>query len=94
MDIIGAVIVFAFVMLGGIALVYNIAYQKLGNFEKDKREFQNLAGKLNDLEVRVQNEASQWPIYARPLLFTEVDHESQIRFAEAQKSIIEGHNHS
>ena len=94
MDITGAVIVFAFTILGGIAIVYTIAHQKLSNFEKDKRDFQNLAGKLNDLEVRVQNEANQWPIYARPLLFTEVDHESQIRFAEAQKSIVDGHYHS
>ena len=39
------------------------------------------------LKEHVITEADRWPIYARPILFTEIDHNAQIEFAKAQQAL-------
>jgi hypothetical protein len=87
----GALIVFFFVLIGAVIIFYASAKSKLKNYENDQKDYQLLVDNLNKLETRLQDEADHWPIYARPMLFTDVDHESQLEFAKAQKAMSEAH---
>lgn len=51
--------------------------------------FQSTKGKLQKLENDLDREASKWPIYARPVLFTSVDKNTQRTFGMAHRALME-----
>jgi hypothetical protein len=68
-------------------LFYMAAQQSKKVFKHKKRKFYALSKNYFQFKEHVTIEADRWPIYARPILFTEIDHEAQIEFAKAQQAL-------
>ena len=66
-------------------LLYAQARQRAKEYRRWKRKLVDLAEHLHRLRENIDSEADRWPMYARPVLFTEIDHEAQIEFARAQQ---------
>ncbi len=79
---------FLLFVVAGVFLMYAMAQYKARQYEEDRHNFELLVENLAKLEGKVNEEADNWPIYARPILFDKVDHEAQMEFAEAHKAII------
>ncbi len=71
----------------GTAFIYTKARQKTRAYRQKRRKYEDLAGSLPRLKDNVFIEADRWPIYARPVLFTDIDHKAQIAFARAQQAL-------
>src|SRR5829696_712988 len=54
-----------------------------------KKKFAILNEHLEKLRDTMLSESDRWPMYARPVLFTEIDREAQIEFARAQQALAE-----
>lgn len=80
-----------FVGLVGILSIYLTARRRSKEFHQKKRRFQVLSEHFLEYRDFVSDEADHWPIYARPLMFTELDHKAQIEFAKAQQSLTDAH---
>ena len=65
-------------------LFYILAQQSKKAYKHGKRRFYSLSKKYFHQKKQITMEADRWPIYARPILFTEIDHDAQIEFAKAQ----------
>jgi len=76
-----------FAGLLGILSVYFTARRRAKDYQQKKREFDALNGNLRELKEHVEDESYHWPIYARPLMFTELDHKAQVEFARAQQTL-------
>ncbi len=74
----------------GFLFFYSYAYTHAKRYPRDVQEYKALANEFEKISERVFQEADQWPIFARPVLFTDYDHDAQIGFAEAYKSLQEG----
>src|SRR6266508_5791390 len=83
----GAIFVLAFVFFIVFPLVYSMAYLRRKTYESAKTKYYSLAENLTELRNHVENEADRWPIYARPVVFTNIDHDAQVEFAKAQQFI-------
>src|SRR5687768_6410465 len=68
---------------------YHLARRGTKEYKHGKRKFNALSNNLLQLREHVVTEADRWPVYARPVLFTEDDHNAQIEFAKAQKALID-----
>ena len=78
---------FLFTAMLGATFTYVRARQKTRAYRQKRRKYENLAESLPQLKDNVLTEADRWPIYARPVLFTDVDHNAQIEFARAQQAL-------
>jgi hypothetical protein len=58
-------------------------------YRRGKKKFITLKEHLEKLRDTMLSESDRWPMYARPVLFTEIDREAQIDFARAQQALAE-----
>ena len=80
-----AIILFVFIV--GPLFLYSVARKTTREYQHGKRKFGLLSNNLLQLKEHVITEADRWPIYARPVMFTEIDHNAQIEFAKAQQAL-------
>lgn len=79
--------IFALFIIMGIFVPYVVARRKIKDYKQGRRKYSSLLGNLSQLQEHVETEADRWPIYARPVMFTDIDHEAQVEFARAQKTL-------
>lgn len=60
-------------------------YEKKAN--QSYLRFEGEKTKVEKLEINLDNEAKNWPVYARPVLFTRVDKDVQNHFAKARQAL-------
>src|SRR5215207_1395863 len=74
-----------------IVLMFLYAQARLmaGEYRRGKKKFANLNEHLEKMRETMLSESDRWPMYARPVLFTEIDREAQIEFASAQQALAE-----
>jgi hypothetical protein len=78
---------FIFTAFLGIAFTYAKARQTTRAYRQKRHKYETLAGSLPQLKDHVAIEADRWPMYARPVLFTDLDHSSQLEFAKAEQAL-------
>jgi len=83
----GAIIVLSVAFFIVFPLVFSMAHTKRKTYETAKNRSYSLSENFTQLREFVENEAERWPIYARPVIFTNIDHDAQIEFAKAHRSI-------
>ena len=76
----------AFIVL---MFLYGQARLRARGFRRGKKKFATLNEHLEKLRDTMLSESDRWPMYARPVLFTEIDREAQIEFARAQQALAE-----
>ncbi|PWB69650.1 MAG: hypothetical protein C3F07_19195 [Anaerolineales bacterium] len=76
-------------LLIAFVIPYLNALQRSKEYKKGKRKYSALSSNLGKLKDHVIKESDRWPIYARPVMFTHIDHEAQIEFAKAQQNLTE-----
>src|SRR5687767_5637440 len=79
-------ILLAFLVL---ILLYAQARRMAGAYRRGKKKFALLHEHLEKLRDTMLSESDRWPMYACPVLFTEIDREVQIEFARAQQALAE-----
>src|SRR5215207_4188346 len=72
-----------------LMFLYAQARLRAGEYRRGKKKFANLNEHLEKLRDTMLSESDRWPMYARPVLFTEIDREAQIEFARAQQALAE-----
>src|SRR5690349_11979096 len=80
------ILLLAFLVL---LLLYAQARSRAGAYRREKKKFVTLNERLEKLRDTMLLESDRWPMYARPVLFTEIDREAQIDFARAQQALAE-----
>src|ERR1044071_1576972 len=78
------ILLLAFLVL---MLLYAQARARAGAYRREKKKFVTLNERLDKLRDTMLLESDRWPMYARPVLFTEIDREAQIDFARAQQAL-------
>jgi hypothetical protein len=78
---------FIFTAVLATAFAYSKARQITRASRQKLRKYEDLANSLPRLKNDVLTEADRWPIYARPVLFTDIDQMAQITFAKAQQAL-------
>lgn len=71
----------------GTFVPYMIARQKARAYRQGKHKYSSLVDNLDKLRSHVATEADRWPIYARPVMFTDIDHDAQVEFAKAHQAL-------
>src|SRR5688500_708254 len=90
MDALLALIIIIIILLAVSFLIpYHLAKQRTKEYKLRKRKFNALSNNLLRIKEHVSTETDRWPIYARPVLFTEIDHKAQIEFAKVQQALNE-----
>ena len=69
--------------------IYGQARLRVREYKRGKRKLLALGENLRKLKENIASESDRWPMYARPVLFTEIDREAQIEFARAQQLLSE-----
>jgi hypothetical protein len=84
-------LVWLLLLLALIVLMFLYAQARLRarGYRREKKKFAILNEHLEKLRETMLSESDRWPIYARPVLFTEIDREAQIEFARAQQALAE-----
>ena len=84
-------LVFLILLLALIVLMFLYAQARLraSGFRRAKKKFATLYEHLEKLRDTMLSESDRWPMYARPVLFTEIDREAQVEFARAQQALAE-----
>src|SRR5215212_64461 len=84
-------LVWLLLLLAFIVLMFLYAQARLraGEYRRGKKKFAILNEHLEKLRETMLSESDRWPMYARPVLFTEIDREAQIEFARAQQALAE-----
>src|SRR5215210_3287365 len=72
-----------------LMFLYAQARLRAGEYRRGKKKFAILNERLEKLRETMLSESDRWPMYARPVLFTEIDREAQIEFASAQQALAE-----
>src|SRR5215208_1907002 len=85
-SLVGFVLLFALLVLVSL---YAQARLRAGGYKRGKKKFATLYEHLEKLRETMLSESDRWPMYARPVLFTEIDREAQIDFARAQQALAE-----
>ena len=82
-------LVWLLLLLALIVLVFLYAQARLRAraYKRGKKKFANLNEHLEKMRETMLSESDRWPMYARPVLFTEIDREAQIEFASAQQAL-------
>ena len=78
-----------FLALIVLMFLYAQARQRAREYRRGKKKFAILNEHLEKLRETMLSESDRWPMYARPVLFTEIDREAQIEFARAQQALAE-----
>ena len=84
---IGLLLILLAVMV--LALLYAQARRRAGAYRRGKKKFASLKEHLEKMRDTMLSESDRWPMYARPVLFTEIDRDAQIEFARAQQALAE-----
>src|SRR5512132_669140 len=79
-------ILLAFIVL---TFLYGQARLRASAYRRGKKKFAILREHLEKLQELILSESDRWPMYARPVLFTDIDRDSQIEFARAQQALAE-----
>ncbi len=84
-------LVWLLLLLALIVLLFLYAQARLraGAYRRGRKKFAILNEHLEKLREMMLSESDRWPMYARPVLFTEIDREAQIEFASAQQALAE-----
>ena len=84
-------LVWLLLLLALIVLMFLYAQARLraGGYRREKKKFAILNEHLEKMRDTMLSESDRWPMYARPVLFTEIDREAQIDFARAQQALAE-----
>src|SRR5690349_7969688 len=84
-------LVWLLLLLALIVLMFLYAQARLrvAEYRRGKKKFAILNEHLEKLREMMLSESDRWPMYARPVLFTEIDREAQIEFASAQQALAE-----
>ena len=72
-----------------LMFLYAQARARAGGYRRGKKKFAILNEHLEKMRDTMLSESDRWPMYARPVLFTEIDREAQIEFARAQQALAE-----
>ena len=80
------ILLLAFIVL---MFLYGQARLRARGYRREKKKFAVLNEHLEKLRETMLLESDRWPMYARPVLFTEIDREAQIKFAQAQQALAE-----
>ena len=86
--LLGMFVLFSVVFLIVVGLVY-AAERYTKKALLSYAQFQNTKSKLENLEKDLDQEASKWPIYARPVLFKTIDKSTQCTFGTAHWALTE-----
>src|SRR5687768_3248790 len=78
-----------FLALIVLMFLYAQARQRAREYKRGKKKFATLNEHLEKMRETMLSESDRWPMYARPVLFTEIDREAQIEFARAQQALAE-----
>src|SRR5919109_2364886 len=78
-----------FLVLIVLMFLYAQARLRASGYRRGKQKFAMLNEHLEKLRETMLSESDRWPMYARPVLFTEIDREAQIDFARAQQTLAE-----
>ncbi|HEX5809959.1 MAG TPA: hypothetical protein VFY25_14920 [Anaerolineales bacterium] len=70
-----------------LLFLYGQARLRAGSYRRGKKKFANLNEHLQKLRETILSESDRWPMYARPVLFTDIDRDAQIEFARAQQAL-------
>ena len=70
-----------------LMFLYGQARQRAGSYRRGKKKFAILNEHLQKLRETILSESDRWPMYARPVLFTDIDRDAQIEFARAQQAL-------
>jgi hypothetical protein len=78
-------------LLAFIVLMFLYAQARLRarEYRRVKKKFATLHEHLEKQRDTMLSESDRWPMYARPVLFTEIDRDAQIEFARAQQALTE-----
>ena len=76
----------AFIVL---MFLYGQARLRASEYRRGKKKFAILHEHLEKMRETMLSESDRWPMYARPVLFTDIDREAQIEFARAQQALAE-----
>jgi hypothetical protein len=84
-------LVWLLISLAFIVLMFLYAQARLRTrgYRRGKKKFAILNEHLEKLRETMLSESDRWPMYARPVLFTEIDRDAQIEFARAQQALAE-----
>src|SRR5512147_922522 len=85
-SLVALLLLFALLVL---MFLYAQARSRAGGYRRGKKKFATLYEHLEKLRETMLSESDRWPMYARPVLFTEIDREAQIDFARAQQALAE-----
>ena len=83
------VLLIIFLALIVLMFLYAQARQRAREYRRGKKKFAILNEHLEKLRETMLSESDRWPMYARPVLFTEIDREAQVEFARAQQALAE-----
>src|SRR5690349_622172 len=72
-----------------LMFLYAQARARAGGYRRGKKKFAILNEHLEKMRDTMLSESDRWPMYARPVLFTEIDREAQVEFARAQQALAE-----
>src|ERR1044071_6424043 len=72
-----------------LMFLYGQARLRAAEYRRGKKKFAILNEHLEKMRDTMLSESDRWPMYARPVLFTEIDREAQIEFARAQQALAE-----
>ena len=72
-----------------LMFLYGQARLQARAYRRGKKKFANLNEHLEKMRETMLSESDRWPMYARPVLFTEIDREAQIDFARGQQALAE-----
>src|SRR5687768_7830769 len=72
-----------------LMFLYGQARRRASQYRRAKKKFAILNEHLDKMRETMLSESDRWPMYARPVLFTEIDREAQIEFARAQQALAE-----
>src|ERR1044071_9081552 len=82
-------LIWLLLLLALIVLMFLYAQARLraAEYRRGKKKFAILNEHLEKMRDTMLSESDRWPMYARPVLFTEIDREAQIEFANAQQAL-------
>jgi hypothetical protein len=72
-----------------LMFLYGQARLRARGYRRGKKKFAILNEHLEKMRETMLSESDRWPMYARPVLFTEIDRDAQIEFARAQQALAE-----
>jgi hypothetical protein len=57
------------------------------SYSKSWQKYRALSAQLRHLKIEIERQADEWPMYARPVLYTQQDYHARVEFAHALEHI-------